>query len=81
MASGDVRGLPVVPAALAAFWLGYRQHRTLRPALLGVTGVGCLVDAFLAGFGESTEIWITTAGSLLLVAGHTMNWRLRTRAV
>lgn len=70
----------VLPAVLAAFWLGYRRHRAGRPALLGVTGVGCLVIALLPGVGESAELWLTVAGSLLLITGHTMNWRLRTHA-
>lgn len=68
----------VVPSAVAAFWLGYRRHRALRPALLGLAGVGCLVVALLPGRAEGAETWFTVAGSLMLVAGHTMNWRLRT---
>ncbi|PKP99798.1 MAG: MerC mercury resistance protein [Alphaproteobacteria bacterium HGW-Alphaproteobacteria-13] len=70
----------VVPAALAAFRLGYRRHRARRPALLGLAGVACLVIALLPGTTEGSELWFTVAGSLLLVAGHTMNWRLRTHA-
>lgn len=68
----------VLPAALAAFWFGYRRHRAGRPAALGLAGVGCLVIALLPGVGESIELWITVAGSLLLITGHMMNWRLRT---
>jgi hypothetical protein len=72
--------LLVVPSAFAAFWLGYRRHRAIVPALLGVAGVACLVLALLPGQAEGFETWATVAGSLLLVIGHTMNWRLRTRA-
>lgn len=71
----------VVPAALAAFWLGYRQHGALIPPLLGLAGVGCLVIALLPDVGEGAELWLTVAGSLLLVTGHIMNWRLRTHAL
>lgn len=70
----------VVPLALAAFRLGYRRHRTRRPALLGLAGMGCLIAALLPGFGKQGETGLTVAGSLLLVAGHVMNWRLRNRA-
>lgn len=70
----------VVPTALAAFWLGYRRHGAFRPALLGVAGAGCLVIALLPGIGEGAELCLTVAGSLMLVTGHTMNWRLRIHA-
>lgn len=70
----------IVPSAIAAFWLGYRRHRALRPALFGVVGVGCLVVALLPETAEGAETWLTVAGSLLLVTGHMMNWRLRTHA-
>ncbi len=69
----------VVPFALAAFSLGYRRHRALPPVLLGLAGVACLVIALLPGAGEGAEFWFTVAGSLLLVTGHALNWRLRVR--
>ena len=67
----------VVPTALAAFSLGYRRHGALLPMLMGLAGIGCLVIALLPGAGKSIELWFTVAGSLFLVAGHMMNWRLR----
>jgi len=70
----------VVPSAVGAFWLGYRRHRAVRPAVLGVAGVGCLVVALLPGQEEAMEVWMTVTGSLLLVTGHTINWWLRARA-
>lgn len=70
----------VVPAALAAFWLGYRCHGTVGPAALGAAGVACLVGALLHSSIEDLETVLTVTGSLLLIAGHTINWRLRTRA-
>lgn len=70
----------VVPAALAAFWLGYQRHGTAGPAALGTAGVACLVGALLPSPFEDLETILTVTGSLLLIAGHTINWRLRTRA-
>lgn len=70
----------VLPSALAAFWLGYRRHGDWRPVPLGLLGVTCLVVALLPGIGEGFEIGITVGGSLLLIAGHAINWRLRARA-
>jgi len=70
----------VMPAALAAFWLGYRRHRAVAPAALGAAGVTCLVAALLHAPTHSVETLLTVAGSLLLVAGHAINWRLRSGA-
>lgn len=69
----------VAPMALAAFGLGYRRHGMLHPALLGLTGVGCLVVALVPGLGERAQLWVTVAGSLALIIGHMLNWRLRTK--
>lgn len=69
----------VVPAALAAFWLGWRRHRARRPMLLGALGTICLIVALLPPLHDF-ETPFTVAGSLLLVAGHLINWRLRRRA-
>jgi len=70
----------VVPAALAAFWLGYRRHGAAGPAALGAAGVTCLVGALLHSPIEDLETVLTVTGSLLLIAGHAINWRLRIRA-
>lgn len=70
----------VVPFAFGAFWLGYRRHLTLPPAMIGLAGLTCLVIALLPGLSEDDELWLTVAGSLLLVAGHLMNWRRRSHA-
>lgn len=71
----------IAPAALAAFSLGYKRHHALLPVLLGIAGVGCLTVALLPNMAESSELWLTVAGSLLLVTGHILNWRLRTHGV
>lgn len=67
----------VVPAAALAFLLGYRRHRTASPALLGAVGVVCIVAALLPGWSEGAASAITVAGSLVLIGGHVVNWRLR----
>lgn len=69
----------VLPSAVAAFWLGYRRHRDWRPVLAGLAGIICLIIALLPEIGEGMEVGITVTGSLLLVVGHGMNWRLRAR--
>lgn len=73
--------LLAVPAAVLVAVPGYREHRRKHvPALLAF-GVGLLVASFAAHdlFGEVGHIGFTAAGSLLLVAGHLQNYRLRRR--
>ncbi len=67
----------VVPAAALAFLLGYRRHRAPAPALLGSAGVACIVAALFPGWGEGAATMMTAAGSLLLISGHLINWRMR----
>ncbi len=71
----------VVPSAVTAFWIGYRRHHAVGPFALGLTGVFLLAFALLPGCSESAELWLTTAGSLLLITGHTINWRLRAHSI
>ncbi|MGK6355936.1 MerC domain-containing protein [Sphingomonas sp. DT-207] len=66
-----------LPAALIAFRHGYRQHRAPLPVLLGLSGSASLVAGLLPVMGEGAETVLTVAGSLMLVAGHALNWRLR----
>jgi len=70
----------VLPSALAAFGVGFLQHRLWLPVLFGVAGVGCLIVALSPGLARGAETWITVAGSLFLVTGHVMNWRMRAHA-
>lgn len=66
-----------LPAALIALQHGYRQHRAPLPVILGISGSVCLVTALLPVMSEGAEATLTVAGSLMLVAGHALNWRLR----
>ena len=71
----------VTPFACIAFALGYIRHRALHPALFGAVGVACLVIALFPGITETLALWLTVGGSILLVVGHLINWRLRLHAV
>lgn len=71
--------LLVAPSAAAAFWLGYRHHRTPLPALFGVAGVTCLTVAVIPGVAEGVATALTVAGSVTLVLGHMLNWQRRAR--
>lgn len=72
--------LLVAPFALIALGLGYRRHGQFLPGLLGSLGIACLAIALMPVIGEWAAKAITIAGSLLLVAGHLLNWRERAHA-
>jgi len=67
----------LAPSAALAFWLGYRRHRVGYVALSGMAGIVLLAMALLPGIGEGAELSLTVAGSLFLIIGHLVNWRLR----
>lgn len=67
----------VAPLALFALRLGYRRHGALCPGVIGGLGIACLTFAVLPIAGERAEMLGTVAGSILLIAAHTINWRLR----
>jgi len=67
----------VVPFALGAFWIGYRQHGRRGPGLVGMTGLALLAISLWGGWSPVVEHAISIPASLLLVAGHYRNWRLR----
>ena len=69
----------VLPSAAAAFGLGYLRHHAIAPPFFGLVGVGCLAVALIPGALESIEAPMTIAGSIFLLVGHMMNWRLRRR--
>lgn len=57
----------------------YRRHRRpLVPTLL-VSGLAILVAALILGeaAGETAEVGLTVLGSVVLMAGHVLNLRLR----
>ena len=69
----------LAPFAGLAFWLGFRQHGSVGPVITGLPGLACLGLALLPGF-STHEVTLTVLGSVLLLAGHLGNWRLRAAA-
>lgn len=63
---------------LAAFALGqgYRSHRALRPALIGVTGIAVMTLGLIAPHGWG-EVAATVVGVCVLATAHLMNARAR----
>lgn len=67
----------VVPFALGAFWLGYRQHGQRGPGLVGLSGLALLAISLWGGWSALVEHGLSIPGSALLVIGHYRNWQLR----
>lgn len=70
----------IVPVGLAAFWLGYRSHRS-RPLLLaGLAGLSLLLAAAVL---EATVLSplaasaLTSVGGVTLIVAHWLNLRRR----
>lgn len=66
----------VIPAAAAAFWLGYRQHGATWPAVLGVAGAAFLIAA-VSSASAPVEAYVMATGSSALLLAHVFNWQLR----
>jgi uncharacterized membrane protein YjjP (DUF1212 family) len=66
-----------VPTTLLALAIGYRHHRRTLPLLAGLGGLVLLGIAVLVYERTPGEAPVTIAGSLLIVAAHLSNWRLR----
>ncbi len=68
----------LVPTTIFALWRGIGVHgkkAVAIPLLAGLTLV--LIAGFFGHFepGHAREIIVTSAGSILLVIGHFINWR------
>ena len=69
----------VLPTSFFALALGCKKHRTWVVAAWGVCGITLLLVAALFGHdwvGESGEKLLTIIGSILVVIGHVLNFRL-----
>lgn len=66
-----------VPATAFAMLRGWRLHGIAQPLLVGAAGLAALVIGALAGLEWLAETGFTVAGSLLVMAAHLHNWRLR----
>lgn len=62
-----------VPVAGWALTDGYRRHRSLRPLLLGGTGLALLLGGRL--LPGNSEHLLTPLGGFLLAVAHLLNWR------
>jgi hypothetical protein len=70
-----------VPTTLFALWIGYRHHRRAFPLIAGLAGLALLMIAVVVYERTPGEAPVTMAGSLLIVAAHLSNWRLRRQTV
>ena len=69
----------VIPISLLALWLGCREHRETKVALMGAAGIFLLLVAVFVGHdiaGELGEKLITVLGSIMIAAGHFWNFSL-----
>ena len=69
----------ILPTSLLALLLGCSRHKDRRVILLCAFGLAVILLAVRFGdafFGEFGERIITTAGSVLLIAGHIRNFSL-----
>jgi len=69
--------LTLAPIAVFAGWTGFREHRQQLPGTLMAAGVLLVGSAAFAPINETLEVSLTVAGSLLLIAGHIHNGRLK----
>lgn len=70
----------LIPTTILAGLAGYRRHRRLSVPVLLAMGLGIIVVAaivFHEEWGSVREIAFTTVGSIVLIAGHLLNWRYR----
>jgi hypothetical protein len=69
-----------VPTTLFALGIGFRRHRQSFPLIAGLIGLTLLVIAVVAYERTPGEAPVTMLGSLVIVAAHLSNWRLRRQA-
>jgi hypothetical protein len=69
-----------VPTTLFALAFGFRRHRRPFPLIAGVIGLALLVIAVVVYERTPGEAPVTMLGSLVIVAAHVSNWRLRRQA-
>ncbi|WP_048811760.1 MerC domain-containing protein [Methylobacillus flagellatus] len=68
--------IALLPAAIFGAWSGWRHHGDSKPSLLLAAGLALVGIAAFAPMDTAAEIALTIPGSLLLIAGHTLNRRL-----
>ncbi len=68
--------IALLPAAIFGAWSGWRHHGDGKPSLLLAAGLALVGSAAFLPMSTAAEIAVTIPGSLLLIAGHTLNRRL-----
>lgn len=72
----------IVPLSVTAFVFGYRVHRNRRLLIPGIIGLALVLAAAALEatlLGPLASASVTSAGGLLLIAGHWLNLRHRRR--
>ncbi|MCB5190812.1 MerC domain-containing protein [Methylobacillus arboreus] len=69
--------IALLPAAVFGAWSGWRHHGDGKPSLLLAAGLALVGAAAFIPMNTATEVALTIPGSLLLIAGHTLNRRLK----
>lgn len=67
--------LLAVPTSLLALGAGQRRHRRGSPLAVALPGLLLMAAGLSLARTEGMETALTVAGSLLLAAGHILNWR------
>lgn len=73
----------VLPVGLFALIAGYLHHHTRTVLISGCAGLGLLLLTALFGrdyLGETAEISLTVAASIMIAVAHTRNFQLRPRS-
>ena len=73
----------VLPVGLFALIAGYLHHHTRTVLISGCAGLGLLLLAALFGhdyLGETGEISLTVAASIMIAVAHIRNFQLRPRS-
>lgn len=69
--------LALAPATVLAASSGFRTYRRHLPSTLMATGVLVVGVSAFTSINEALEVTLTVAGSLLLIASHIYNGRLK----
>ena len=69
----------VIPTSVYALSLGCKKHHQTSVFIIGITGLSCLIIAFVLGANSLTEIGeksLTTLGALIISDAHVKNFKL-----
>ena len=69
----------VIPTSIYALSLGCKKHNQTSIFIIGITGLSCLIIAFVLGANSLTETGeksLTTLGALIISYAHVKNFKL-----